>query len=97
MHRTAIAIAAALALSACGFGPYETQEASCLNWFAGVDDRSQVVTPLGNGFELTGDPRVFRPLVITQTAAPLRPGTAGDPAADFPKVYTRGFTCKPVE
>ena len=92
----AATLALPLALAACGFGPYERAEQSCLNHFAGVDDRSQVVRPLGAGFELTGDPQIYRPMVITQTAAPLRPGTAGDPAADYPSVSMRAFHCEPV-
>ena len=79
-------------LSACG--SFEPMEASCLNQFATADYGE--VRPIPGGFEVTGSGPAYTPLVIEQAAAPMRPGTAGDPRDDYPKPAMRYFVCTPL-
>lgn len=80
----------AFALTACA--PYETYEASCLNGHVRAGYGS-VEGTLGELVFSGGGP-VYREIAVIQTAAPLRPGTAGIPADDYPKPSMRSLECE---
>jgi len=90
--RLPIALALPLLAGACSF----QYAANCMNGHVSPNYGTVAALP-GGGFEVTGSGVRQTPLEVSQTAAPLRPGTAGDPADDYPKPKQRGFACRPVE
>lgn len=93
--RAAAATVLALAVSACGTAPYRYQD-NCLNGSVSPNYGEVSATPDG-GFEVSGSGVRHTPIVVSQVAPNLRPGTAGDPADDYPRPKQRGFECRPVE
>ena len=70
--------------------------ASCLNSHT-FPAYGEVRATDDGGFEVFGDiGHRYQAIEITQTAAAARPGTAGQPADDYPKPAMRDFTCKPL-
>ena len=90
MFRSIFTIGFAGLLAACG--SYEPYEASCLNGHVWPNYGSVREAP--GGFEVIGSGPAYTPLEVTQHNAPLRPGTAGEPADDYPKASMRYFECR---
>lgn len=77
-------------------GACAAYERNCLNDHTQVEV-GQVRALPGEGFEVFGGPGPrYVTIEASQVAPGLRPGTAGDPADDFPKPRYRDFSCRPL-
>ena len=80
-------------ISACS--SFEPMQASCLNGHASPNYGEVKAIP--GGFEVAGSGHAYTTIEITQPALGARPGTAGDPADDYPKSAYRTFACRTLD